>query len=144
MKKQCSSCRKEKPLNSFKNTAKTTDGKYPYCKECEFKYRVRSQHHRHQISNRLYREIVDCIIPYQPAGRTHLFFNKDIFTKWLFMHPDFEKLYRKYLKHIGELEFHIKPIVEYHQLTVDNLKIYLNTDVVKLHPLFDPNITDGE
>jgi len=143
MLKKCSCCGNEKHGGSFKKTSKTPDGKYPYCKHCEWKYRVRTFHHRHQVALRLYRELVS-LIPYQQPGKTHLYLNKDMFTKWLFMNPDFERLYKVYLDELGEREFHIKVLDTSKQLSFENLKVILNHELIEISGLFDPDVKDGD
>lgn len=142
MLKKCSSCSKEKHGRSFKNTSKTPDGKYPYCKECEYKLRVWTWHHRHNVAHRLYREIVG-LLQFQASGKTHIYFNKDMFSKWLYMHPDFERLYGQYVNNLETLEFHVEIISRVGSVTFDNLRIILNNNLIEPDKLYDPQPSDN-
>ena len=132
-------CNKTKGTKSFKNSAKTLDGKYPFCKACEYTNKFYSRKDRHNVAFRLWRELL-VVAEESDVGKQVVYMNKTLFTKWLFIHPKFEKLYRQYVESDfdKEKDFHIFIPDKSSPIDFSNLYFTLCEGIEEIPKLFDP------
>jgi hypothetical protein len=126
-KKYCPSCKTYKDLHVFRNTRKTEDGKYPICKRCDTILAKVDYKCREFVRDRLWLQIRNSVIPNQEVGKDKMFFNKGLFTRWLYSNPDFKAMYGTYLRDTikGTLELSIEAINTSDILSLSNLRVRL-------------------
>lgn len=138
-KKSCSVCGKQKGLKSYKNTSKTEDGKYPFCKACEFEYKLFNRFDPQWVAHRLWRELVYKAENEQTVGNTTMHMNKSLFELWLWSHKKFQKLYIKYsYERPKDYDFHITILDNKKAVSFDNIDFDLSDGVEEIGQLFDP------
>lgn len=120
--KKCSSCGKDKALKCFKNSGKTIDGKFPFCKGCEYSSKILHKFDKHNIAYRMFRELVE-LAQSMPVGKQNLYMNRDLFEKWCYNQKDFDH-YVSLLQSYDRKEckdLHIKIIDREKHITFDNI-----------------------
>lgn len=96
--KTCPVCKKKKALKQFKNSRNTEDYKYPYCTRCSFLYQYHNRFHRHHVMKRIWVSVNRQMKEANEVGAIRKF-GKAEFERFIYLHPDFEKMYQEQYLH---------------------------------------------
>ena len=142
--KKCTHCGKKKPkeVRYFRKTKKTLDKFYPFCKECAYKNMLMTKCSPEKLAKDLFIDILEQAFE-EPVG-TKLYFNKTMFLEFMLSYPEFQKLYKKWLKYdYNTMKLCVKLIKTLPQGTysLDNLELFIrplydneNLDILRTAP----------